>query len=342
MWTRPEKQRIVKIVGRFAITQLPWHTKRIERRFCSIAIAPIHHKRERTPRRQKTREISPDDRKTAGFQSVLSRKKRQCPLESVGGSCSLTRRIAIITDIHGNLPALVAALAAIDHAGCDTVYCLGDVIGIGPYPAECLDLLLQRSDVRFVMGNHDAWFAFGLPDPRPNWMSEGEFAHHRWVHAQLDPALRAVVAQWPWLRDEQIGHLPITLLHYPRDETRQHFAPIEMSQDPAAFDTLFAAHRSPLVLFGHHHPLADITGRSRYINPGSLGCSTEAVARFALLHVHDDGTYDIAFQAEPYDRQPVIQQLHERNVPERDFIERVFFGQSESNDHLPTDPIGPR
>jgi predicted phosphodiesterase len=254
----------------------------------------------------------------------------------------MTHRIAIITDIHGNLPALEAALDAIDREGCETIYCLGDVIGIGPYPAECLDLLLQRPDVRPIMGNHDAWFAFGLPTLQPTWMTDGEFAHHRWVHAQLKPDLRPVVAQWPWVREERIDHLPVTFLHYPRDESRQEFAPVEQSLDPSAFDTLFAAHRTPLAFFGHHHPVADITGHSRYLNPGSLGCSTEAVARFGLLHVHDDGTYDIEFHAVPYDRQPVIHQLHERNVPERDFISRVFFGQTEATVHIPTDPIGPR
>jgi predicted phosphodiesterase len=247
----------------------------------------------------------------------------------------MSHRVAIITDIHGNLPALETALAAIDRAGCETIYCLGDVIGIGPYPAECLDLLTQRSDMQFVMGNHDAWFAFGLPNPQPTWMSDGEFAHQHWVHAQLNPHLRLVVAQWPWVREERINHLPITFLHYPRDESRHVFASIEQSQNPIAFDTLFAAHRTPIVFFGHHHPVADISGRSRYLNPGSLGCSTQAVARFGLLDVHDDDTYEIAFHAVPYDRQPVIHQLHERNIPERDFIARVFFGQTDATNHIP-------
>ena len=103
-------------------------------------------------------------------------------------------RVAVCTDAHANLPALRAALTAIDRLGVDAIYHTGDLIGIGPYPAECLDLLLRRADARCLMGNHDAWFAFGLPAPRPPWMSEGEWEHQQWVHAQLDASLRATVA----------------------------------------------------------------------------------------------------------------------------------------------------
>jgi predicted phosphodiesterase len=82
-------------------------------------------------------------------------------------------RIAVFGDAHSNLPALQAALVAIAREGCDALYHLGDAIAIGPYPAECLDLLLSTPKVRLIMGNHDAWFAHGLPRPQPSWMSDG-------------------------------------------------------------------------------------------------------------------------------------------------------------------------
>ena len=75
-------------------------------------------------------------------------------------------KIAVVTDVHGNLPALQAALSAISQEDCDAIYHTGDCIGIGPYPAECLDLILNTPRLFPVMGNHDAWFAHGLPDPR--------------------------------------------------------------------------------------------------------------------------------------------------------------------------------
>ncbi len=67
----------------------------------------------------------------------------------------MTGKIAVISDIHANLQALTAVLEHIDNLGCDAIYCLGDIIGYGARPAECIDLLRQRR-IECLMGNHDA------------------------------------------------------------------------------------------------------------------------------------------------------------------------------------------
>lgn len=64
-------------------------------------------------------------------------------------------RLAIISDIHGNLEALTAALELIDSRGVDEIICLGDIVGYGANPNECLDLIRQRCMV-ILLGNHDA------------------------------------------------------------------------------------------------------------------------------------------------------------------------------------------
>lgn len=99
-------------------------------------------------------------------------------------------KIAVISDVHGNLPALQAALKSITSKNCDAIYHLGDAVAIGPYPGECLKILLAHPNLKLVMGNHDQWFAYGLPTPVPDWMSKGEIIHHRWLektfYSQLD------------------------------------------------------------------------------------------------------------------------------------------------------------
>jgi diadenosine tetraphosphatase ApaH/serine/threonine PP2A family protein phosphatase len=61
---------------------------------------------------------------------------------------------AIISDIHSNLEALTVVLEDIDRRGIKTIYCLGDVVGYGPNPKECLDLVTEK--VKWtVLGNHD-------------------------------------------------------------------------------------------------------------------------------------------------------------------------------------------
>jgi predicted phosphodiesterase len=61
---------------------------------------------------------------------------------------------AIISDIHSNLEALTVVLADIEKRDIKTIYCLGDIIGYGPDPKDCLDLVIEKTQV-CVMGNHD-------------------------------------------------------------------------------------------------------------------------------------------------------------------------------------------
>jgi putative phosphoesterase len=64
-------------------------------------------------------------------------------------------RIAIISDIHGNLPAFEAVLKNIDTSGVDLILCLGDTVGYGPYPDECVTLVRERCALT-LKGNHDS------------------------------------------------------------------------------------------------------------------------------------------------------------------------------------------
>lgn len=248
-------------------------------------------------------------------------------------------RFAVITDVHANLPALDAALAAIDAAGCEFIVHTGDAIGIGPYPAETLDRLLGRGDVRFVMGNHDALFAFGLPSPRPAWASEAEEAHQRWVHEQLDPALRETVRRWSYRLDLRVHGRTIACCHYARMpaqravEGRERpdpllaagFAPIVPDPTAADLARIFADESADVLFYGHHHPRSDLTGRARYVNPGALGCN-HATARYALVTVQSDGEIDVQLHEVPYERHSLLAAFDERAVPARDEILPIFYG----------------
>ena len=72
-------------------------------------------------------------------------------------------RVAVITDIHANLPALQAALARIDELGIETVYCGGDLVGYGPHPNEVCALIEERA-IPTIYGNYDYAIARDLED----------------------------------------------------------------------------------------------------------------------------------------------------------------------------------
>ncbi|MGT2489664.1 metallophosphoesterase family protein [Cupriavidus basilensis] len=79
--------------------------------------------------------------------------------------------IGILSDIHGNLPALKAVLAAGRGLGCRRFISLGDVVGYYAQPGECIDLLREH-EVLNIMGNHDHYMVEGLACPRSRMVSE--------------------------------------------------------------------------------------------------------------------------------------------------------------------------
>lgn len=232
-------------------------------------------------------------------------------------------RAAILTDVHGNLPALEAVLDEVQRAGVDAIYHLGDAIAIGPFPREALELLLDQPKAHFILGNHDEYFAFGIPDT----IAEDVRRHERWVQTQLSEEFRPILRQWPRTLSLTVGSTETRFFHYALAEDVWSFKPIIKEPKPAELGDLFASDSANLVFYGHHHPRADASADGvRYVNPGALGCSHDNLARYAILTMDERGRYEIELKAAGYDRETVLKAFDEREVPVRDFIKRAFYG----------------
>ncbi len=133
-------------------------------------------------------------------------------------------RFAFISDIHGNLQAFEAVLAAIDCRGVDGILCLGDVVGYGPNPAECLDLIADRS-IFTVQGNHDLSVIDSVEAHRftPTARLSMEFTRDR-----LSDQHRAQIAAMPRIAD----------LH---DATMCHASPVDDAGSDYIHDQRIAA-----------------------------------------------------------------------------------------------------
>ena len=90
-------------------------------------------------------------------------------------------------------------------------------------------------------------------------------------------------------------------------------------------DAVFADIDSDLVFYGHDHSPSDLVGKARYVNPGSLGCYIEPIARFAILEF-GSRSYELKLRLVPYDDSALFHQFESRDVPERQFIYSTFFG----------------
>ncbi|MBX9790654.1 MAG: metallophosphoesterase family protein [Pirellulales bacterium] len=86
---------------------------------------------------------------------------------------------ALVSDIHSNLEALEAVLADIQQQGITEIYCLGDIIGYGPNPRECIDLVMKFNVC--ILGNHDQGAMFD-----PEGFNAGAERAILWTRAQLE------------------------------------------------------------------------------------------------------------------------------------------------------------
>jgi len=182
-------------------------------------------------------------------------------------------KIALVSDIHGNLPAFKAILA--DLPSIDIMVCCGDVVGYYPDVNEVCALLRQMS-VLTVRGNHDA-YVIGELHPDPSVASAYKI---EWTREQLDPTHLNWLKSLPIEMRFNWDHLGLIVRHAsPWDEETYlyqnslHLEKIDVKQND-----IFAV--------GHtHHPMLKKAGSGMILNPGSVGQPRDfnAKASYAIL-----------------------------------------------------------
>ncbi len=239
----------------------------------------------------------------------------------------MSNTIALLSDVHANLPALDAVLAALEPEPIDAIWHLGDAVAIGPFPAECVQRLLALPNFRGVRGNHDGYAIEGVPVPQPRYMSDGEVVHQGWTRAQLSAEMRHQLAQWPTTFTTTVEGVVVHATHYALQPDGADFAPIRRNPTCADVADLFAetAISAELILYGHDHTQRDCHTTRRFHNPGALGTQPSAEAPYSML-TFDRGTVTIATRTASYDDAPLAEAFRTRNVPERVVLNDIFFG----------------
>ena len=204
--------------------------------------------------------------------------------------------LGVISDVHGNLPALEAALAFLDQTGVKDVVCCGDVVGYGPWPNDCVERVAARAGC-CVLGNHDAAAVGRLQ--AGHW-SGAAGAALRWTAAELSEASRAFLNARPETAEHR-GHF---VVHgSPREPLWEYLT------DRWTAYANFHHFEQALGWFGHSHlPTVfalrggDVQGGriageqtvaldpgARYlINPGSVGQPRDGDGRLALAVYEED------------------------------------------------------
>jgi predicted phosphodiesterase len=240
-------------------------------------------------------------------------------------------RVAVISDVHGNLHALEAVLAAIEPERPDALWCLGDLVGYGPRPNRCCSAVAGRADLCLV-GNHDLGVLGELdlgdfsPDAEAsaNWTREVLSDDARSYLASLHPQATA--------ENAELFHASA------RDPVWEYVLSYEAAQ--ASLD----ATKAPVVLVGHSHvPLAlgledgqlgggvapdgtetDLGGGRWLLNPGSVGQPRDSDPRAAWLLL-DFGAGRASFRRELYEIEATQAEIRERGLPNA-LAERLAHG----------------
>jgi predicted phosphodiesterase len=178
--------------------------------------------------------------------------------------------IAVVSDVHSNLAALEAVLAAIDAAPPDEIWCLGDVVGYGPRPNECCEIVESRANV-CLGGNHDLAVR-GTIDLDEFRGDAADAA--RWTRDVLTDGARAFLDRLE-PQDERDG---VALYHgSARDPVWEY-----VLSEEAAAATLAVSPR-PLVLVGHSHVALEIAWGDDLLTGGLAPAGTTVEARGRVL-----------------------------------------------------------
>ena len=197
-------------------------------------------------------------------------------------------RVAALYDVHGNLPALEAALAEVERERPDCIVFGGDLVW-GPWPSECL----QRAE---SLGDH-AVFVYGNCE---RLVLEGDSPGYQWARERLSLAERARVGAWPTIQTLDVEGLGPTLFCHatPRDD-EENLTP---ESPDRVWAEAFAGVEQRVVVCGHTHLQFDRElGNMRVVNPGSVGAPTvRAVAWWAMLGP------DVELRTTGYDTEATI------------------------------------
>jgi diadenosine tetraphosphatase ApaH/serine/threonine PP2A family protein phosphatase len=231
-------------------------------------------------------------------------------------------RVAVVSDIHSNLHALEAVLAAIDQEAPDELWCLGDLVGYGARPNECCRTIAERADV-CLAGNHD--LAVRGTIELEEFGGEAGIAA-AWTRTVLEPEAQAFLD-----RLEPAGSAHGVALYHgsARDPIWEY-----VLSDEGVLATLELTDSS-LVLVGHSHvalqvvqsgdELAggmaragtelDLAGVRALLNPGSVGQPRDGDPQAAYLLLDLDARH-ASFRRVEYDVQRTQREIRDAGLPE--------------------------
>jgi putative phosphoesterase len=243
-------------------------------------------------------------------------------------------RLAVMSDVHGNLPALQAVLEDLQHHQVDGIVVAGDFTG-GPQPVETMRLL-RSLGAWMIRGNSDtALLRYDAGDAPKAWRTSRQFALLRWGHRHVDKETLDFLRSLPEQRVVEIaGTAALRVVHgSPRDPTESIFP----DRDPAILDLALAQTSEPVLVCGHTHIPWKVERHGRLaLNPGAVcgPLNGDVCAQYAVLTWQDDH-WQVQHHAVPYDLGKIRAAFQESGLLEEGgALARAFLLSTETGQNV--------
>jgi len=239
----------------------------------------------------------------------------------------MSRRIALVSDVHGNLPALEAVLADADGRGAQAVWNLGDFVGYGPHGDRVVRLLRKLAEAA-IRGNYDRK-VLRFPEKRKKWRRKKDpekFLAFQQAWEDLSDPSRKYLAELPGELRHMEQHLRVLLVHGSPAADDEPLGPDTPARRLAELARMAEA---DLVFCGHtHRAWMKRSGRTWFVNPGSVGRpeGLDCRAAYAVLDFAD-GRWGVEFHRVPYDVDRVARALRRAGMPD-DFSRMLREGRN--------------
>ncbi|HET7559181.1 MAG TPA: metallophosphoesterase family protein [Limnochordia bacterium] len=222
-------------------------------------------------------------------------------------------RIAVISDPHGNLPALEAVLADVARQGVERTVCLGDLAFKGPFPDECVSLIRERG-IPCVYGNTDIFLltAAGRADgaAAPGWtLTEDERPYLDWHVARLSSANLEYLASLELQFRLDVAGEPLLFVHATPQDCQSAIRP---DDPPERLRARVAGAACRWLVMGHiHEPFLRRFDGKWLINTGAIGFSLDRDWRAAYAII-DPSSGRVEFRRVEYDLESVVRAAEQR------------------------------
>lgn len=221
-------------------------------------------------------------------------------------------KIGIISDIHANLEALTRALEALAGSGVDQIACLGDIVGYGANPNECIELVRRHCSL-VLMGNHDQ---AAVDLKAAEFFSPHARVAVEWTALQLAPEHKRYLEGLP-LTAECAGSL---LVHAsPHDPAEWHYilSEIDAQQAFGSFEhrICFVGHSHVPGAFAERTRAQEVTKEDRFlVNVGSVGQPRDGDPRLSF-GIFDPDVWEYRNVRVPYDVTTARAKILEAGLP---------------------------